>query len=37
MPIELLVPIVIFVLGILVSISTTSLGIDRIIEGQKKK
>lgn len=37
MPVELLVPIVIFVIGILVSIATTSLGIERIVEGQKKK
>ena len=37
MPIELLVPIVIFVLGILVSISATGLGIGRIVEGQKRK
>ena len=37
MPIELLVPIGIFVIGIAVSIVTTSLGIERIVEGQKKK
>jgi hypothetical protein len=37
MPIELLVPIGIFVIGILVSVAATSLGIERIIEGQKKK
>jgi hypothetical protein len=32
MPIELLVPIGIFVLGIIVSITTSNLGIQRIIE-----
>ena len=37
MPIELLVPIAIFLIGIVVSIVTTGLGIDRIIEGEKKK
>jgi hypothetical protein len=36
MPIELLVPIGIFVVGILVSIAASSLGIERIIEGSKK-
>lgn len=35
MAIELLVPIGIFVIGIVVSIMTTSLGIERIIEGEK--
>jgi hypothetical protein len=37
MPIELLVPIGIFVLGIVVSVTLSSLGIERIIEGEKKK
>ena len=36
MPIELLVPIVIFGLGVVVSISLGSLGIERIIEEDKK-
>jgi hypothetical protein len=36
MPIELLVPIVIFVLGIVVSVSLSSLGIECITEGNKK-
>lgn len=36
MPIELLVPIAIFVLGIVVSVSLSGLGIERIIEGNKK-
>ena len=36
MPIELLVPITIFVLGIVVSVSLSSIGIERIIEGNKK-
>jgi hypothetical protein len=36
MPIELLVPIGIFVVGILVSIAASGLGIERIIEGSKK-
>jgi hypothetical protein len=36
MPIELLVPIAIFVLGIVVSVSLTNLGIERIVEGNKK-
>lgn len=36
MPIELLVPIAIFVLGIVVSVSLSSLGIERIVEGNKK-
>jgi hypothetical protein len=31
------VPIGIFVIGIFVSVATSSLGIERIIEGQKKK
>ena len=37
MPIELLVPIGIFLIGILVSVSTAGLGIERIIEGEKKR
>jgi len=37
MPIELLVPIGIFVLGIVVSVTLSGLGIERIIEGEKKK
>ena len=36
MPIELLVPITIFVLGIVVSVSLSSIGIERIVEGNKK-
>jgi hypothetical protein len=36
MPIELLVPIAIFLLGMVVSISLSSLGIERVIEGNKK-
>ena len=36
MPIELLVPIAIFVLGIVVSVSLSSLGIECITEGNKK-
>lgn len=35
MPVELLVPIVIFLLGVVVSVSLTSLGIERITEGKK--
>ena len=35
-PIQLLVPIGIFVLGMLVSISLSNLGIERIIETDKK-
>ena len=37
MPIELLVPIGIFVLGIVVSVTLSGLGIERIVEGEKKK
>jgi len=37
MPIELLVPIAIFVLGMVVSISLSSLGIERVIESNKKQ
>jgi hypothetical protein len=36
MPIELLVPITIFLLGIVVAIRLSSLGVERIIEGNKK-
>ena len=36
MPIELLVPITIFLLGVVVSISLTSMGIERIVEANKK-
>ena len=36
MPIELLVPITIFVLGVVVSVSLSSLGIERIVEGNTK-
>jgi hypothetical protein len=36
MPIELLVPITIFVLGVLVSVKLSSMGIDCIIEEDKK-
>jgi hypothetical protein len=36
MPIELLVPITIFLLGIVVSVSLSSIGIERIVEGNKK-
>lgn len=34
MPVELLVPIAIFVLGVIVAISLGSTGIDRIKEGK---
>ena len=37
MPIELLVPIIIFAIGILVSHKASSVGIDRIIESEKKR
>jgi len=36
MPIELLVPIIIFSLGVVVSISLSSAGIERIVESNKK-
>jgi hypothetical protein len=36
MPIELLVPITIFLLGVVVSVSLSSIGIERIVEGNKK-
>jgi hypothetical protein len=35
-PIQLLVPIGIFVLGMLVSVSLSNLGIERIVETDKK-
>jgi hypothetical protein len=35
MPIELLVPIAIFLLGMVVSVSLSSLGIERVIEANK--
>ena len=35
MPIELLVPIIIFSLGVVVAISLSSAGIERIVEGSK--
>jgi hypothetical protein len=36
MPIELLVPIAIFLLGVVVSVNLSGLGIERIVEGNKK-
>jgi hypothetical protein len=36
MPIELLVPIAIFVLGIVVSVALSNIGIERVIEANKK-
>jgi hypothetical protein len=36
MPIELLVPIVIFSLGVVVSITLAGAGIERIVESSKK-
>jgi hypothetical protein len=36
MPIELLVPLGIFALGVAVAISLAGTGIDRIVEGNKK-
>lgn len=36
MPIELLVPITIFSLGVIVAISISAAGIERIVEGNKK-
>jgi len=36
MPIELLVPITIFVLGIVVAVSLASIGIERVVEANKK-
>jgi hypothetical protein len=36
MPIELLVPITIFLLGVVVSVKLSSMGIECIVEGKKK-
>ncbi len=36
MPVELLVPVVIFALGVVVAISLSSMGIERIVEQNKK-
>jgi hypothetical protein len=36
MPIELLVPVAIFVLGVAVAIHLSGMGIDRIVEQNKK-
>jgi hypothetical protein len=36
MPVELLVPVVIFLLGVFVSIKLGSIGIERVSEGAKK-
>ncbi len=36
MPIELLVPITVFLLGVVASISLAGMGIDRIVEANKK-
>ena len=36
MPIELLVPLTIFVLGMVISVSLSGLGIERITEDNKK-
>jgi hypothetical protein len=36
MPVELLVPVTIFVLGVVVAIKLGSLGIERVAESQKK-
>ena len=35
MPIELLVPIAIFLLGVVVAISLSNIGIERVVEGNK--
>lgn len=35
MPIEMLVPIALFVVGIIVSVSTGSTALQRLVEGQK--
>lgn len=35
MPVELLVPITIFVLGVIVSVKLGSIGIQRVSEGEK--
>ena len=36
MPVEILVPITIFVLGVVVAIKLGSIGIQRVAEGSKK-
>ncbi len=36
MPVELLVPVVIFALGVVVAVSLSSMGIERIVEQNKK-
>ncbi len=36
MPIELFVPIIIFSLGVVIAISLSSAGIERIVESNKK-
>lgn len=36
MPVELLVPVVIFSLGVVVAVSLSSMGIERIVEQNKK-
>ena len=36
MPIELLVPIIIFSLGVVIAINLSGIGIERIVEGGKK-
>jgi hypothetical protein len=36
MPIELLVPITIFLLGVVISVKLSSMGIECIVEGKKK-
>lgn len=37
MPVELLVPIVIFLFGVVVAIATSSLGIERLVQSQNNK
>lgn len=36
MPVELLVPVVIFVLGVVVAVKLGSIGIERVAEGDQK-
>lgn len=36
MPVELLVPVVIFVLGVVVAVKLGSIGIERVAENDKK-
>lgn len=36
MPVELLVPVVIFVLGVVVAVSVSTMGIERIADGNSK-